>query len=209
MSPSNAAAALAGLPVSVILPLDGVPLVTLADEGAGPFITSWSVPGVAQPTTAQWAAALAEPDPPPPLPQLQAAVMSAGSAATGSIVSQIAPDSTHQNAYQIASQMVWAANGAAPASGPAEAIFASYAADFGVTPAVLAARVVSGATGSLALSGALLTLDQASATATTSTQLATALAAFETTLTGIVASLTAAGLVVTAPAAISIPGVNA
>lgn len=141
--------------------------------------------------------------------QLAAAVVSAGSAATGSIVSQIAPDATHQNAYQNAASMVWASGGAAPSSGPGQAIFASYAADFGVTPAVLASRVVAGSVGAIGLSGALLALEEAAATATTSAQLATALATFETTLTGIVSNLTATGLVVTAPAAISIPGVNA
>jgi hypothetical protein len=146
---------------------------------------------------------------PPTIEQLAAAVASGAAAAAASITNQIAPDATHQNAYLNAAAMVWGAGGAAPASGPAEAVFAAYAAQFAVAPAVLAARVVAGSIAAMELSGALGTLQGAVAEAADAAQLTTALAAFETAISGIVANLTAAGLSVTAPATISVPGVNA
>lgn len=208
MTPSNAAASLAGLPIVELFNWTA-PLVKLSDAGDGPIITAWSVPGVPEPTEEEWAAALAAPDPAPSLAQLQAEVIAAAQSSADSITTQIAPDSTHQLAYLNAAAMVWSANGAAPTSGPSAAIFAAYAADFGVSPAVLAARVLAGSAGSIALSGALVALQGAASVATTSAGLAAALATFEAALSGIVANLTAPGLLVVAPPAISIPGVNA
>ena len=142
--------------------------------------------------------------------QLVAALIAAASAASASIVSQVFPDAAHQAAFQNAASIVNGNGGQAPTTGPLAAAFGALATAYGATPANFVAFVLAAQAASLTLGAASATLTSAASAATTSAQLATALTAFETAIGTVVAELNAAlPTPITAPAAISIKGVNA
>jgi hypothetical protein len=142
---------------------------------------------------------------------LQSATVAAASVAAAAVTAQIFTDPAHQAAAQNAAMIVATSGGAPASSSPFYAQFNSYAAAWGMTPANFSTLITVMTNQSLALSGALNALSAASTAATTPTQLATALATFETAIGNVVTALNAAGGPVTiiAPAAISIKGVNA
>ena len=147
----------------------------------------------------------------PTVAQLRASLIDAASTACASIIMQITPDATHQAAYQNAAAIVNANGNAAPTSAPLQAKFAALATQAGAaSSAAFAAIVVAVQGASLDLSTALIALKTASIAATTSAALATALTAFDAALAAVVTEVNAAVLSpITAPAAISIVGINA
>jgi hypothetical protein len=158
---------------------------------------------------------LAAGDTPTPVPsptqaQLAASLVSAASLACAGVVAQVMPDPAHQAAFQNAASIVNGAGGAAPASGPMQTAFAALAAAYNTTPANFVGIVLAAQAASLTLGATLATLTGAANVATTPAALGTALSAFETALSGVVASLNAAlPSPLIAPAAISIVGINA
>jgi hypothetical protein len=148
---------------------------------------------------------------PPTQAQLQASLVSAASAAAAAVTGQIYTDPAHQAAGQNAGVIVAMAGGAPPSSSPFFAAFNSYAAAWGLAPAAFATLIEALMNESMMLSISLNALEAASAAATTAAQLATALATFETAINAVVTAINAAGtpFPMTAPAAISIRGINA
>jgi hypothetical protein len=152
--------------------------------------------------------------PVPPTPtqaQLQASLVTEASAACANITGQIYTDPAHEAAGQNAGVMAALAGGAPTSSSPFFAAFNAYAAAWGLAPAAFATLVVVLMNQSLALSTALNALEAASEAATTAAQLATALSTFEPAIGAVVSAINAAGtpFPMTAPAAISIQGINA
>lgn len=148
---------------------------------------------------------------PPTQAQLAAAVTAAAAAAANAVLAQIYTDPVHQAAGQNAA-MIAAIAGGAPVSGSLfYAAFNGYATLFSVTPAALATLAITLTNESMALSVALSTVEAAASAATTTAQLSAALTAFETAISAVVAAVNAASppVTLTAPAAISIIGVNA
>ena len=145
------------------------------------------------------------------LANLQAALVAAASGACAAILSQIYTDPAHQAAGQNAALIVAASGGAPASTSPMYAAYNAYASAWGMTPSDFASLISVLTQQSLALSGALIALEAASAAATTAPQLASALSTFETAIAAIVTTVNAASPPVTmlAPAAISIKGVNA
>jgi trimeric autotransporter adhesin len=148
---------------------------------------------------------------PPAVASLQTALVAAASTAAAAVTAQIYTDPAHQAAGQNAGVIVTMSGGAPTSSSPFFSAFNAYAAAWGLAPAAFATLIEVLINQSLALSGALNALEAASSAATTAAQLATALSTFETALNAIVAAINAAGtpFPMTAPAAISIVGINA
>ena len=148
--------------------------------------------------------------PAPSLASFQAAVIAECAGAGAAIVKAIYATPTQQAAYQNAATIVMIAGGAPGNTSPFYAAFNSLVPP-GMTPTSFAALVSAATIQSLALASAEAGLAIAVAAATTSDQLATALTAFETAAAAVVTALNAASppSPIPAPAAISIPGVNA
>lgn len=182
------------------------PLAAFSQSAGVVTITHWDASLPAQPTAAQLAAALTAT---PPLGILQAQLTQQASAVAAQITNAVSPDATHQNAYHIIAAILLANGGTAPASGANATFLVNYATSVGQTEAQLVTAVNAGTAAALNLSAAFETVKAATIAAITATALATALAAFETSITSIVAALNAAGVTVVRPAAISIVGVNA
>jgi hypothetical protein len=152
--------------------------------------------------------------PTPPTPtqaSLQAALVAAASTAAAAITAQIYTDPAHQAAGQNAGVIVAMSGGAPTSSSPFFAAFNAYAAAWGLAPAAFATLIEVLMNQSMALSSALNGLEAASAAATTAAQLATALATFEPAIGAVVTAINSAGtpFPMTAPPAISIPGIDA
>jgi hypothetical protein len=185
---------------------DGPLVRPLCDVEGNVSFPIWKVEGKDKPTPQQVAAALAGV---PALADLQATLAAAASTACASITTQVAPDQAHQFAFTNAAAILNAAGGVAPSSGPLAAKFAELAAAFGHNAADFAVAVLAIQGASLDLGAALTTLLRAAAAATSPGDLASALTAFEASLANVVSEVTAAGMVIAAPPAISIRGVNA
>jgi len=150
----------------------------------------------------------------PPAPaqaSLQASLVAAASSACSTVTAQIYTDPAHQAAGQNAGMIVVMSGGAPTSSSPFFAAFNAYAAAWGLAPAAFATLIEVLMNQSMALSAALNALEAASAAATTAVQLATALSTFETAIGAVVTAINVAGtpFPMTAPAAISIKGINA
>ena len=151
------------------------------------------------------------PVPAPTQTALVAALNSAASAACAAIVAQTLSDPAHQLAFQLAAGMVAGNGGAPPTIEPLATKFANQAGVYGMSASAFATLVNAFQGASLDLSAALTTLWGAASAATTPTQLATALTAFETAIGNIVSEINAAGPPgpTVAPPAIAIAGINA
>lgn len=142
---------------------------------------------------------------------LAQSLVAAASAACDALTAQIVPSETHRIAYGNAAAIVLANGGQAPSAGSAKTVFAMLAAAVELEPDTFATVAQEVSLVSLQLAAALSTLRAAAASAKASSDLASALTAFEGSLSALVTALTSAGLTVavTAPAAIVIPGINA
>jgi hypothetical protein len=147
----------------------------------------------------------------PSLAALQAQTVAAARAASTQIVSAIYPTAAAQAAFDNAANRLQPADGSPPIStSPYFAGFNALASAYGLTATAFAALLVVAQTQSWTLHEAERTLEDAVAAATTAPEIATALAAFETAIGAVVAALNAAlPSPITAPAAITISGVNA
>ena len=147
--------------------------------------------------------------PSPTFPQLQQEVLAAASAVSSSLVTAISPDAAHQQGFQNAAAVVAGNGGSAPTTGPYATQFAALASSYSMTPSAFATMVTALMNASWQNTNAGLAIQAAVAAATTSTQLASAITTFDTSIGQIVTAINAAVPVpIAAPAAIVIAGVN-
>ena len=141
-----------------------------------------------------------------PLSKTIAIVVGSAKSVCQSITSQIVPDATHQNAYQIAYATV-AGTGESPTSGPLAAQFDALAASFGLSPSAFATLVIAVGSSGLQLSAALSTLETTIASATTNQSIDSAVAVFNTAIAAIVSEVNGAGVspAISAPAPVQAP----
>ena len=145
----------------------------------------------------------------PPQAQLQATLIAAAIAACTYLDTQINRTPVHATAFSNVAAAVSANGGAVPTTGALATKLAALAALYGGSTAVFGSLSVALQGASYDNLAALVTLEIAAAAATTAAQLAAALTAFEASLATVYSEITAAGAVITAPAAISIKGINA
>ena len=145
----------------------------------------------------------------PTLPELQTALITAAASACDFLTSQVNRTQTHAAAFFNVASVVSANGGTVPTTGPLASSLAALATIYGGS--TTAFGELSGALQKAAMDNltTLVTLETAALSATTSHDLATALTAFETSLTAVFDEIAAAGATIAAPTAISIVGINA
>ena len=150
------------------------------------------------------------PAPPASLVSLKQAAASAGSAYADAIVGQVAPTVTRQAAFQNAAGILAGSGGIAPTSGPYIDAFSALASSYGLSASAFATVVLTSQNASLQIETAMSSFDTEIISASTTAQIASAIAAFEGALAGVISRVNAVmPTPVTTPPPISIPGVNA
>ena len=144
--------------------------------------------------------------PTPTLAQQKTFVVQAASAVCASITSAVAPDATHSNAYQIVAGILLSSGGSAPTTGPVATLLSGYASSLGETVDQLSARVTAGASAALNLSAALAVVESAASSAADVVTLSAAVTAFNSSISGIIASLVSVGIAVATPGLVTLPG---
>ena len=124
-------------------------------------------------------------------------LVSEATRACSAISRQIVPDDTHRTAYANAATIVWGNGGKAPSDDPAKSIFSAQAAALGLSADAFAQVVTSVSLASLQLATLLSAVRGSAGTATSSNDVQTTLAAFESGLATLVSTLNASGLTVT------------